>query len=45
LHDYADGRAAYAGLDRYFRLYNTERRHQALGKRTPADVYFNRAAA
>ena len=39
LHDYADGTAARAGLGRYFRLYNTRRRHQALGRRTPAEVY------
>lgn len=45
LRDYADGTAAHTGLDRYFRMYNTERRHQALGKRTPAEVYFDGAAA
>jgi putative transposase len=39
LHDYqvpADGRL---GLGRYFRFYNQERFHQALGYRTPAEVY------
>lgn len=40
--DYADGRAARSGLDRYFPFYNLERRHQALGRRTPAEVYFGR---
>jgi putative transposase len=28
-----------AGLARYFRFYNEERRHQSLGYRTPAEVY------
>lgn len=37
--DYADGRAARGGLGRYFLFYNEERRHQGLGKRTPAEVY------
>lgn len=30
----------FAGLDRYFTLYNKERLHQSLNYRTPADVYF-----
>jgi len=42
LRDYADGLEAHRGLDRYFRFYNTERQHQSLGKRTPADWYFGR---
>jgi len=28
------------GLERYFRYYNTRRRHTALGRRTPDAVYF-----
>jgi putative transposase len=40
LRDYADGAEAWAGLQRYFLLYNTERRHQSLGRRTPAEVHF-----
>lgn len=44
LHDYADGMAAYEGLRRYFRFYNTERPHQGLENRTPATVYRARAA-
>jgi putative transposase len=28
-----------AGLGRYFGFYNTQRRHQSLGYRTPAEVY------
>jgi len=39
--NYIDGIATRAGLGRYFRFYNTERPHQALGKRTPAEVYFS----
>ena len=31
--------AARAGLGRYFRFYNAERRHQGLGRRTPDEVY------
>jgi putative transposase len=40
--DYSDGTATRNGLNRYFRFYNTGRPHQALDKRTPADVYFSR---
>jgi putative transposase len=40
LHDYASPREARQGLATYFPFYNTERPHQALGKRTPAQVYF-----
>lgn len=40
LHDYASPREARQGLATYFPFYNTERPHQALGNRTPAQVYF-----
>ena len=30
---------ATAGLDAYFRFYNTQRPHQALDYRTPAEVF------
>ena len=39
LKAYQDGREARAGIGEYFRFYNTERPHQALGYRTPAEVY------
>jgi len=39
LHAYQDGREARAGIGEYFRFYNTERPHQALGYRTPAEVF------
>jgi putative transposase len=38
--NYNDGIATRSGLRRYFGFYNTERPHQALGKRTPTEVYF-----
>lgn len=40
LRDYADGAEAWRGLQRYFAFYNTERRHQSLERRTPAEVHF-----
>jgi len=39
IHDYADGNIALHGLGKYFRFYNTERPHQALGYQTPEEVY------
>ena len=42
LRDYADGVEAREGLGRFFRFYNTERRHQSLDRRTPAEVYYGR---
>ena len=39
LKAYQDGRDARVGLGNYFRFYNTERPHQALGYRTPAEVF------
>lgn len=36
LRDYADGHELYAGLKRYFRFYNHQRPHSALGNQTPA---------
>jgi len=39
LKDYADGWEAEQSLTRYFEFYCQRRIHQALGYRTPADVY------
>jgi putative transposase len=39
LHDYDTVSDAISSLERYFRFYNQERLHQALGSRTPAQVY------
>lgn len=39
LKAYQDGRDARIGLGNFFPFYNTERPHQALDYRTPAEVY------
>ncbi len=39
LKAYQDGREARISLDEYIRFYNTERPHQALVYRTPAEVF------
>ena len=39
LKAYQDGRDAGTNLNNYFRFYNTERPHQALGYRTPAEIF------
>ena len=39
LKAYQDGKDARVGIDGYFRFYNAERPHQALGYRTPAEVF------
>lgn len=39
LADYSSPREAYEGLARYITFYNTERPHQALDYRRPAEVY------
>ena len=39
LREYADGHALHAGLTRYFRFYNHERPHSALGNQTPAHCH------
>ena len=41
LNDYATVLALEAGLHIYFSRYNTERPHQSLDYRTPAEVYFS----
>jgi putative transposase len=40
LHDYEGAPECIAGLRGYFHLYNESRPHQALGYRTPKEVYF-----
>ena len=40
LKAYSNGREAKVGLDTYFHFYNTQRPHQALGYRTPAEVFY-----
>ncbi len=44
LKDYEHVPEAIENLKRFFRFYNGERIHQGLGYRTPAEVYFRRAA-
>ena len=44
LKAYSGGREARAGLDAYFHFYNTQRPHQALGYRTPAEVFNGESA-
>jgi putative transposase len=39
LHEYENVREAVEGLRRYFGFYNHQRFHQALGYKTPAEVY------
>jgi len=39
LKAYTDGRQAKADLAAYFRFYNTQRPHQALGYRTPVEAF------
>ncbi|MCD6327798.1 transposase [bacterium] len=41
LKDYASVSDARENLTKYFRFYNERRPHQALGWRTPAEVYFD----
>jgi len=39
LKAYQDGKEARVGIGNYFRFYNTERPHQALGYLTPVEVF------
>lgn len=45
LKDYGDVDEARRGLSDYFALYNTERLHQSLGYKTPAEVHFGSDSA
>lgn len=40
---YADGHSLYRGMARYFEYYNNERKHSALDKKTPAEVFLSGA--
>ena len=42
LKAYQDGREARIELGKYFHFYNTERPHQSLGYRTPAEEHYTR---
>jgi len=44
LHDYQTVQEARAHLSDYFQFYNNERPHEALGYRTPHEVYFGTKA-
>lgn len=44
LHDYQTVPAARTHLSAYFKFYNDERPHEALGYRTPHEVYFGTKA-
>jgi len=41
LNDYDCPRAARKGVGSYLTFYNEQRLHQALGYKTPAEVYLN----
>jgi len=41
LKAYQNGKDARTGISDYFRFYNTARPHQALGYRTPGDVFIS----
>ena len=42
LNDYEQVTEAVRQLGNYFRFYNQERPHQALGYQTPAAIYFGK---
>ena len=44
LRAYETPAALRAGLARYFEFYNAQRRHSALGRRTPDAVYYDVAS-
>jgi putative transposase len=44
LHEYQTVAEAKRGLGEYFRFYNEERLHEALGYRTPHELYFGTLA-
>ena len=40
LYDYQTVSAVTHGLESFFQFYNTQRPHQGLGYRTPAEVHY-----
>ena len=40
LNEYRTVEDAYAGISKYFEFYNSKRVHQALGYKTPQEIYF-----
>jgi len=44
LNDFQTVKEAYQGLEDYFEFYNHKRIHQSLDYKTPAEVYFKKAA-
>jgi len=43
-YDFQTVKEAYRGLKDYFEFYNHKRIHQSLDYKTPAEVYFKKAA-
>ena len=41
--DFANGQDLFTALENYFHFYNHHRPHQALGYRTPADLFPHRS--
>lgn len=41
LNEYQNIDEAAHGLSKYFKFYNEERRHQSLGEKVPAEIYFS----
>ena len=39
-HCYSDGHELFTGVSEYFDYYNNERKHSALDKKTPAEVFY-----
>lgn len=42
--DYRTGRCLHGGLEDYFSYYNQERKHSALDKQTPAEIFYGTTA-
>ena len=42
LNEYRNPDEARQGLTEYFKFYNEKRRHQSLGRKTPAQIYFTK---